>query len=86
LTQASRSISLLLVLLLVAMAFAVVRTRSLLAAILLMSVYSLIECCVAGGGWMLPDVAFTEAVVGAGVSTIVLLGAILLARGETESA
>jgi multicomponent Na+:H+ antiporter subunit B len=31
-----------------------------------------------------PDVAFTEAVIGAGVSTILLLGAILLTRGEAD--
>jgi multicomponent Na+:H+ antiporter subunit B len=68
-------------LLVIAVSIAV--TRSLLASILLMSVYSLIVAV-----WFVvldaPDVAFTEAVVGAGVSTIVLLGATLLARAETE--
>ena len=48
-----------------------------------MGIYSLVSAV-----WLVvmdaADVAFTEAVVGAGVSTIVLLGAILLARGETE--
>ncbi len=48
------------------------RTRSLLAAIILFSIYSLVSAV-----WLVvmdaPDVAFTEAVVGAGVSTIVLL-------------
>ena len=81
--DASFALNVALLLMLVAIAFAVVRTRSLLAAILLMSVYSL-----ASAAWLMvadaADVAFTEAVVGAGVSTIVLLGAILLARGETE--
>jgi multicomponent Na+:H+ antiporter subunit B len=68
---------------LVIIAGAIVFTRSLLASILLMSVYSLVVAV-----WFVvldaPDVAFTEAVVGAGVSTIVLLGATLLARQETE--
>ncbi|MEZ5939554.1 MAG: DUF4040 domain-containing protein [Hyphomonadaceae bacterium] len=59
----------------------IITTRSLLAAILLMSVYSLVSVV-----WLVimdaVDVAFTEAVVGAGISTIVLLGAILLTRSE----
>jgi multicomponent Na+:H+ antiporter subunit B len=74
-------IALLAMLLVIAISIAV--TRSLLASILLMSVYSLVVAV-----WFVvldaPDVAFTEAVVGAGVSTIVLLGATLLARTETE--
>jgi multicomponent Na+:H+ antiporter subunit B len=68
---------------LLVMAGAIVRTRSLLAAIILFSIYSLVSAV-----WLVvmdaADVAFTEAVVGAGVSTIVLLGAILLTRGEAE--
>ena len=63
----------------------VAMTRSLLAAIILMSVYSLVSAI-----WLVvmdaADVAFTEAVVGAGVSTIILLGAILLTRGEVQKA
>ena len=55
--------------------------RSLLAAILLLGIYSLVSAV-----WLVvmdaADVAFTEAVVGAGMSTIVLLGAILLVRGH----
>jgi multicomponent Na+:H+ antiporter subunit B len=62
----------------------VAATRSLLAAIILMSIYSLVSAL-----WLVvmdaPDVAFTEAVVGAGVSTIILLGAILLTRGEVQT-
>src|SRR5262249_46242877 len=73
---------LLAMLVLVAIFIAV--TRSLLAAIILMSVYSLISAI-----WLVvtdaADVAFTEAVVGAGVSTIILLGAILLTRGEVQA-
>jgi multicomponent Na+:H+ antiporter subunit B len=68
---------------LLVIAGAIMFTRSLLASILLMSVYSLVVAV-----WFVvldaPDVAFTEAVVGAGVSTIVLLGATLLAREEVE--
>jgi multicomponent Na+:H+ antiporter subunit B len=68
---------------LVVIAVAIVLTRSLLASILLMSIYSLVAAV-----WFVmldaPDVAFTEAAVGAGVSTIVLLGATLLARAESE--
>ncbi len=68
---------------LIVIAGAIVFTRSLLASILLMSVYSLVVAV-----WFVvldaPDVAFTEAVVGAGVSTVVLLGATLLARTETD--
>lgn len=79
--EASFALNVALLLMLVVLAAAVVWTRSLLAAILLMSVYSLISAT-----WLMvmdaPDVAFTEAVVGAGISTIVTLGAILLTRGE----
>ncbi len=60
---------------------AVARTRSLLTAIILTSVYSFISAL-----WLVvmdaADVSFTEAVVGAGVSTIIALGAILLTRSE----
>ena len=79
--EASFALNVALLLMLVVLAAAVVWTRSLLAAILLMSVYSLVSAT-----WLMvmdaPDVAFTEAVVGAGISTIVALGAILLTRGE----
>lgn len=79
--DANFALNVALLLMLLAIAIAVVRTRSLLATILLMGVYSFI-----GAAWLMvmdaADVAFTEAVVGAGISTIVLLGAILLTRGE----
>jgi multicomponent Na+:H+ antiporter subunit B len=61
---------------------AIARTPSLLAAVLLMGIYSLVVAV-----WFValdaPDVAFTEAAVGAGISTLILLGGILLSRGET---
>lgn len=79
--EANFALNVALLLMLVATGIAIARTRSLLAAILLMGVYSLVSAV-----WLVvmdaADVAFTEAVVGAGVSTIVLLGAILLARGK----
>lgn len=81
LLDANFALNVALVLMLLAIAAAVVMTRSLLAAIILMGVYSLVSAV-----WLVvmdaADVAFTEAVVGAGVSTIVLLGAILLTRGR----
>ncbi len=80
--DASLAIDIALLLMLCVIVGAIVLTRSLLTAILLMGVYSLVSAV-----WLMvmdaADVAFTEAVVGAGVSTLVLLGAILLTRGET---
>ena len=81
--NASLVLDIVLLVMLLVVAGAIVRTRSLLAAIILFGVYSMISAI-----WLVvmdaQDVAFTEAVVGAGISTIVLLGAILLTRGETE--
>ena len=80
--EANFALNVALLLMLLVCGVAIAWTRSLLAAILLMGVYSLVSAV-----WFVVmdavDVAFTEAVVGAGVSTIVLLGAILLARGHT---
>ena len=77
--NASLVLDIVLLVMLLVVAGAIVRTRSLLAAIILFGVYSMISAI-----WLVvmdaPDVAFTEAVVGAGISTIVLLGAILLTR------
>jgi multicomponent Na+:H+ antiporter subunit B len=84
LIDVNQAIDLALLAMLVVLAAAIVITRKLLAAILLMGIYSLISAV-----WYVVldavDVAFTEAVVGAGVSTIVLLGAILLTRAEAET-
>lgn len=81
--DAMLALDIVLLIMLLVVAGAIVRTRSLLAAIMLFGIYSLVSAV-----WFVvmdaPDVAFTEAVVGAGISTIVLLGAILLTRGETE--
>ena len=64
--------------LLVVVAFAIVRMRSLFAIVMLQGVYSLVSAA-----WYVSldavDVAFTEAAVGAGVSTVLMLSAMLLA-------
>lgn len=63
---------------LVFVAFAIVRMRSLFGIVMLQGVYSLV--CAA---WFVSldavDVAFTEAAVGAGISTVLMLSAMLLA-------
>lgn len=68
---------------LVVVAFAIVRMRSLFAIVMLQGVYSLV--CAA---WFVSldavDVAFTEAAVGAGVSTVLMLSAMLLADRKSE--
>lgn len=71
------AIDLLILALLVATAVVIARTRSLLGAVMLTGIYSFLSA-----GWMLvldaPDVAFTEAAVGAGVATIFFLGTLAL--------
>lgn len=68
---------------LVIVAFAIVRMRSLFAIVMLQGVYSLV--CAA---WFVSldavDVAFTEAAVGAGVSTVLMLAAMLLADRKSN--
>lgn len=58
-------------------AIAITRLRSLFAIVMLSGVYSLVSAC-----WYIVmdavDVGYTEAAVGAGMSTAVLLGAMLL--------
>ena len=64
-----------LLLLLVATALAVARLKDLLAAAVVFSTYSLVMCLL----WLhrgAPDVAMTEAAVGAGVTTVLFLIAI----------
>ena len=69
---------------LVVVAFAIVRLRSLFAIVMLQGVYSLV--CAA---WFVSldavDVAFTEAAVGAGVSTVLMLAAMLLVDRQSKS-
>jgi len=63
---------------LVIVAFAIVRMRSLFGIVMLQGVYSLVSAA-----WFVSldavDVAFTEAAVGAGISTVLMLSAMLLA-------
>jgi multicomponent Na+:H+ antiporter subunit B len=67
----------LLLTLLACTAVVIVRMRSLFAAVMLTGIYSFL-----GASWMLaldaPDVAFTEAAVGAGIATILMLGTLAL--------
>lgn len=68
-----------LLLLVAATAIAVVSVRSLLSATILMGIYSLLMALVWSNMHAL-DVGFTEASVGAGISTILLLGALVLTK------
>lgn len=61
--------------LLIAMALAVARSKDLVAAAMIFSGYSLVMCLL----WQhrgAPDVAMTEAAVGAGITTVLFLVAI----------
>ncbi len=61
-----------LLLMLVAIALTVARTKDLLAASIIFSAYSLVLCLL----WQhrgSPDVAMTEAAVGAGITTVLFL-------------
>jgi len=73
----------LLLALLVCTAFVIVRMRNLFAAVMLTGIYSFL-----GASWMLildaPDVAFTEAAVGAGIASILMLGTLALTGWETK--
>jgi energy-converting hydrogenase B subunit D len=71
----SRAFDVVLLSLLIIAALTVVRTKDLLAAAIIFSAYSLLMCLV----WQhrgAPDVALTEAAIGAGVTTVLFLVAI----------
>jgi len=71
----------LLLLFLVVCAVAVARTRDLLAASVIFAAYSLVMAVL----WLLlaaPDVAITEAALGAGVTTLLLVAAISKTRRQ----
>ena len=74
---ATQWIDISLLALLACTAIAVVRMRSLWAAVMMTGIYSFL-----GASWMLildaPDVAFTEAAVGAGISTVLMLSTLAL--------
>jgi multicomponent Na+:H+ antiporter subunit B len=70
--------------LLVLVAFAVVKMRDLFAIVMLFGVYSLVSACF----FVLldaPDVAMTEAAVGAGISTILMIGTLSLVGRKEEA-
>ncbi|MCA8925717.1 MAG: DUF4040 domain-containing protein [Planctomycetes bacterium] len=71
-----------LLLLLVITAFAVVEVRNLFAATVLLGIYSLLMA-LTWTNMNAYDVAFTEAAVGAGISTILLVGALILTGDRT---
>lgn len=63
--------------------FAIIRLRNLFAVVMLTGVYSLLSAA-----WFVSldavDVGFTEAAVGAGISTVLLLAAMLLTARECD--
>lgn len=64
-------------------AFAIARMRNLFVVTMLAGIYSLLSATV----FVLldaVDVAFTEAAVGAGITTVLFLGALLLSDGEAK--
>jgi multicomponent Na+:H+ antiporter subunit B len=76
-------INLILLLMVVLTGLAAVRARNLLAATMLMSIYSFLMALV----WTNMDsidVALTEAAVGAGVSTVLLIGALVHVGSEEK--
>lgn len=78
-------IDVVLLLLVAATAVAVISARSLLAATAFAGIYSLLMAMVWANMHAL-DVAFTEASVGAGISTILLLGALALTKRNAKAA
>lgn len=74
----SKAFDIMLLVLLISCALAVIRVKDLLGAVVIFSVYSLVMCLL----WQhrgAPDVAMTEAAVGAGITTVLFL----LAIGKT---
>ncbi len=69
---------------LVAMAVAIARLRDLFAAAMLLAIFSLLS---AGLFTLMDavDVAFTEAAVGAGISTVLILGTLALTADEEKT-
>jgi multicomponent Na+:H+ antiporter subunit B len=81
---ATQVLVVLLLALLACTAITVVRMRDLWAAVMLTGIYSFL-----GAGWMLlldaPDVAFTEAAVGAGLATVLMLATLSLTSTQTKA-
>ena len=82
-STATQLIVILLLALLGATAITIARMRQLWAAVMLTGVFSFL-----GASWMLildtPDVAFTEAAVGAGISTFLMLATLGLTSREAK--
>ena len=80
----THAIVILLLVLLICTAITILRMRDLWAAVMLMGIFSFL-----GAGWMLildaPDVAFTEAAVGAGIATFLMLATLGLTTREAKS-
>lgn len=81
----THAIVILLLVLLICTAITILRMRDLWAAVMLMGIFSFL-----GAGWMLildaPDVAFTEAAVGAGIATFLMLSTLSLTSREAKPA
>ncbi len=74
-------LNMLLLLFLIVCAVCVARTRDLLSAIVIFAAYSLIMAVI----WQqleAPDIAITEAAIGAGVTTLLLIATISKTRRE----
>jgi len=72
-------LNVILVIFLIGCAISVERTKDLLGAVIIFSAYSLVMAVL----WLLlraPDVAMTEAAIGAGVTTILFVGVISRTR------
>jgi len=78
------AINIFLLALLVVTALAIIRLRSLFAGVMLAGVYSLLSA-----SWFTlmdaVDVAFTEAAVGAGISTVLMLGTLSLTQRNEKA-
>jgi multicomponent Na+:H+ antiporter subunit B len=77
----SALVTVLILAFLVGTAITIARVRGVFVAAMLTGIYSLLSA-----GWMLaldaPDVAFTEAAVGAGISTVLMLTALALSTNK----
>ena len=71
------------IVLLLLIAVAIITLRDLFAVVMLTGVYSLL-CAIWFVSLDAVDVAFTEAAVGAGISTVLMLGAVLLTAKKTH--
>lgn len=81
--MASFYLNVLLQIFLLIIGIAILRTRKLFAAIILTGLFSLL-CAAIFVGLDAVDVAFTEAAVGAGISTVLMLGALALIDSNAQ--